>query len=168
MTKIKINYTIDVFLLRFFLIFFSKSTSVSCPFDFILWKKTGMSALCLVKNVQNQKYIIISTYFFAKFCNTFRWLKAPNSHRTETRKNKPKIYGHPLLATERLHFFFIFSPKTHRSDAHLIFIFEKWAWVWCVFDEKCPNSKTYYTIDVFFCTFYSFLSFLTKNVKNQK
>ena len=135
----------------FFLNFFSKNMPVSNRFDFFF--NRHKSGVFLMKNVQNQKYCIISTSFFLQYYGPFRRLNAPNSLRTETCKKTWNIWGNPLLATERLYFYLIYIFKNTALWCPFEFLYEKKpAWEQFVFNEKCPKSKIQYTMDVFFCT----------------
>ena len=97
--------------------FFSSKTRQSHAHCIFFEKHRHESVVFLMKNVQNQKYNIISTSFFVTFYGTFRWLNAPNSLRTETRKkNNEKFRGDPFLATEKL------------------LVFSKTIPLWCPFD----------------------------------
>ena len=102
--------------------FFSSKTRQSHAHCIFFEKHRHESVGFLMKNVQNQKYNIISTSFFVTFYGTFRWLNAPNSLRTETRKKTLKNYWRPIISHWKIALFFIFSPKTQLSDANWFFL----------------------------------------------
>ena len=92
MTKIKNKLlTVDVFFSTFLI--FSPKTRKSHAHCIFFEKHRYKNVVFLMKNVQNQKCNIISTSFFVTFYGTFRWLNAPNSLWTETRKKILKKLG---------------------------------------------------------------------------
>ena len=147
------------------LIFFSKNKPVSWELDFFE-KHWHESVVFLMKNVQNQKYTIISTSFFVTFYDTFRWVNAPNSLRTETRKKTMKNKERPVISQWKIAllifflqtiplwcpFNFCFLKKTGMRASVFDKKYEKskisWkksVWERCAFDEKWNQKiKLYY------------------------
>ena len=106
--------------------FFSPKTSKSHAHLIFCYKQKQAQERCVFdEKLPKSKIKYNIAVFFVKLYGTFQRLNPPNSPQTETCKNILKILGNPLLANERLHFFWFFSPKTLRSNAHFIFLCEK-------------------------------------------
>ena len=137
----------------------------------------------LMKNIQNQKYSIIYT-FFLQYYGTFRRLNALSSLRTETRKKNMKHLGQPVISHLRIVLLFDLYLQKHSVLIPIrISLWKEPAWEQFVFKEKCQKSKIQYTMNVFVCTPKTYRShahlifffnrhesgvYLTENVQNQE
>ena len=131
----------------FYLIYISKNTALWCSFEFLYEKNWYESSLFWTKNVRNQKYNILSTFFFALQKHTalisiwFFFLTGMSAVCFWRKMSKIKI--NYIIDFFFYALFLICFSKTQESHAYLVFF---------VVEKNRHKSVV----------------FLMKNVKNKK